>query len=173
MSSPSPLYRDDFLRLLEEVDSRLPDGQVIPITIVGGAAITIIWDDRGSYDVDYMSRLFPEDVYLASEAVAIKRGLPRGWMNHAVQEVPLPQIPQEETKVFAGKRMHVYVPGPEFLLAMKLLAARPRDFDDSLLLMQASGLETSEHLQALMQKAYPSQSLTQQQEAFIARLVSR
>ena len=100
MSSPSPLYRDDFLRLLEEVDGRLPEGQVIPITIVGGAAITIIWDDRGSYDVDYMSRLFPEDVHLAAEAVAIKRGLPRGWMNHAVQEVQLPQIPQEETKVF-------------------------------------------------------------------------
>ena len=46
MSSPSPLYRDDFLRLLEEVDARLPEGQVIPVTIVGGAAITIIWDDR-------------------------------------------------------------------------------------------------------------------------------
>ena len=35
MNSPSPLYRDDFLRLLEEVDGRLPEGQVIPITIVG------------------------------------------------------------------------------------------------------------------------------------------
>ena len=173
MSSPSPLYRDDFLRLLEEVDGRLPEGQVIPITIVGGAAITIIWDDRGSYDVDYMSRLFPEDVHLAAEAVALKRGLPRGWMNHAVQEVPLPQIPQEETKVFEGNRMHVYVPGPDFLLAMKLLAARPRDFNDALLLMEARGLKTPEQLRDLMGRAYPSRSPTEQQEAFIARLVSR
>lgn len=62
---------------------------------------------------------------------------------------------------------------PEYLLAMKLFAARELDIDDTVLLMSKTSLLTATELLDLVQNAYQPRPVATKVQYFIAEAVHR
>jgi len=65
------------------------------------------------------------------------------WLNDAAK-ISTPDVRNLSTKLkplFKGNQIAVYRPAVEFILAMKLIAGRPQDLDDSLFLVQQTGIK--------------------------------
>lgn len=76
---PQPALFDGpaLLNLLAEVDAELPEGSVVEIAVIGGAALTVRWADRMSMDVDVVSDFMPPELRTAGAAVAPVTGCGR------------------------------------------------------------------------------------------------
>ena len=107
--------------------------------VVGGAAIVL------AYDLDHRASTRDVDAVFADAAgvVARRMGLPADWLNDAVRSYMLGDDPAA-TSVWEGSSLQVAVGSPRYLLAMKLLAARPeQDSDDIALLFGLLGYTTA------------------------------
>ena len=159
------LNRDDFLRLFAEVDTYLmrnnPNGQVIKATICGGAAIAMINKDRYSVDVDIISDGIPPELREAVKMVGINNNLPYDWMNDGAK-IWAPKKQKHMERVFAGKRLQLYIPDTECLLALKLASMRLEDIDDINFLMKETNVSSAEQALEIVANYIPSQRLTAQ-----------
>ncbi len=64
------------------------------------------------------------------------------------------------TDVFTGHALHVQVASPRYLLAMKLLSARPeRDYDDAVRLAALAGVASHDELLNVLQEHYPASAI--------------
>jgi hypothetical protein len=138
------LTRDRIIELLgdlgREMESR---GQRAELFVVGGAAMSLAFDARrATRDIDAV--FVPKNVvYEAARTVAGRRGLEPDWLNDAVKGFLLGEDPDRRT-VFESRGCSVTVPSPEYLLAMKVYAARvDRDADDIRTLAELSGLRSA------------------------------
>lgn len=87
---------------------------------------------RATRDIDAVFQ--PKDeVYAAAAAVAARHDLPEDWLNDGVKGF-LPGDDPRARQVYESNSLRVDVASPEYLLAMKLLAAREQDVDDIVLL---------------------------------------
>ena len=48
--------------------------------------------------------------------------------------------------------LHIYVPSKEYILALKILAGRKKDIEDSHLLLQQMNVKTRQHAQRLLDR---------------------
>ncbi len=100
------------------------------------------------------------EVYEAAKIVARRRGLPPDWINDAVRSyMPTESDPSPCPVVEMGS-VQIATASAEYLLAMKILAARdPQDRDDIALL--ASLLDISKPAEALhvYERFYPGHPL--------------
>ncbi len=72
----------------------------------------------------------------------------------------LPGKDAEATTVYDGVGLQVAAASPRYLLAMKLIAARPeQDRDDIAVLCRLSGVATAEEALAVVAEAYPERLL--------------
>ncbi len=119
------LTRDEILGALAELDRRLEvQGIVGEICLFGGALMVLAFNARlSTKDVDALFQPSAE-VRKAAGEVARERGWPVAWLNDGVKgfistrhETTAGQLPQ-----FANLRLTM--PTPEYLLAMKCVAAR-------------------------------------------------
>jgi hypothetical protein len=104
----------------------------------------------------------------AAQTVAARRGWPRDWLNDGVRTYLSPAVesfaqhtlfrtyPSEQTP---GLRL--FVPTPEYMLAMKLMALRiepgsnRNDLEDILNLMQVTGLKEKSDIVEFAARFYP------------------
>jgi hypothetical protein len=132
----------DLLReLADEMQGR---GQRAEMFIVGGAAMALAFDSRrATRDIDAV--FVPKAaVYDAARAVADRHGLAPGWLNDAVKGFLLGEDPDRRT-VFESPGLSVTVPSPQYLLAMKVYAARvDRDPDNIRILADLCDLHSAE-----------------------------
>lgn len=56
--------------------------------------------------------------------------------------------------MFQGKRLTVAHPGPEYMLATKVIAGRPKDVTDIAVLIGTTGYDSVERLRALVAEVY-------------------
>jgi hypothetical protein len=73
--------------------------------------------------------------------VAARHDLPEDWLNDGVKGF-LPGDDPRARQVHESDSLRVDVASPEYLLAMKLFAAREQDVDDIVQLCAGSGLQT-------------------------------
>lgn len=101
------------------------DDRTIQLLVLGGAAMSLIFDNRESTrDVDAVF-VSPEDgayIRRLAAAVADRLGLPRDWLNDGAKGYVRPPI--HETIVFEAPGIVVAVPSLEQLVGMKLSAWR-------------------------------------------------
>lgn len=155
------------------------EGKVIDIAIYGGAALMLVSNFRiATRDVDAVADDEGQRVIerLAS-VIAARRRWPPDWLNddvfpflsHGVSGIEkhhqwLRSYPCEQEP-----GLRVYVPSPEYILAMKLMAMRidatvgSKDREDIINLMAIVGLKTPDETLALLTAFYP--------EAKVARKV--
>jgi hypothetical protein len=115
----------------------------------GGAAMALAFNTRrATRDIDgvFEPKL---EVYAAAAKVAARRGIPEAWLNDAVKGL-LPGDDARSRAVLDVPGLRVSVPSAQYLLALKVAAARvDRDADDIRLLAELCGLDSAEEVLAL------------------------
>jgi hypothetical protein len=91
-------------------------------------------------------------------AVAAELGLPRWWLNERASSYVAPDGDSAASRVFDHPGLRVFAASPEHLLAMKALAARPRDAEDIRQLVQVLGLHTVDEVLASVREIFPEEA---------------
>lgn len=151
-------------------DLAAQDGKVIDIAVYGGSCLLLAGNIRHvTRDVDAVFLSERSRGYELADLVGRRLGLPDDWLNQAVKSVAPPKgnpqpnlLPFGEYPRNGQIGLRVYLPTPEYMLAMKLLANRlddpeglARDRRDLYFLMDVTGLATAEQLAELVTLCYP------------------
>ena len=159
MNDSSPLLdraaiEGAFRRLGERLAKR---GVVADVYVFGGAAMALAYDSRrATRDVD---ALFKPHGMVHDEALAVaaELGLPRWWLNEQASSYVASDGDPAASRVFDHPGLRVFAASPEHLLAMKALAARPRDAEDIRQLVQVLGLSTVDEVLASVREIFPEE----------------
>ncbi|QZQ53738.1 hypothetical protein KZI27_00395 (plasmid) [Curtobacterium sp. TC1] len=162
MSDPhgDELDADRLGGLFQELSDRLANvGEHAQLFVVGGAAMALAYDgSRVTRDVDALFEPTGAVRQVAAE-MSGPHGLEPDWLNDAVKGF-LPGDVHDTRVVFESENLLVQVPPPEYLLAMKMHAARDdRDLDDAATLFNAAGLTTADQGRELLESTYPNRQL--------------
>jgi len=130
---------------------------VADLYVFGGAAMALAYDSRrATRDVDALFK--PHGIVLEeAQAVATELGLPRWWLNEQASSYVAPGGDSAASRVFDHPGLRVFAASPEHLLAMKALAARPRDSADIRQLAQVLGLHTVDEILASVREIFPEE----------------
>lgn len=147
------LSRDQILELLRELGDDLNrQGLRAELFIVGGAAMALAFNTRRTTrDIDGVYEP-KREVYEAATRVGARHGLPEGWLNDAVKGL-LPGPDPNQREILSAPGVRVSVPSGEYLLALKVAAARvDRDADDIRHLAKAVGARTADEVLAITER---------------------
>lgn len=141
------LSRDGIVALLTELGTHMDQhGLRAEMFVVGGAAIALAYNfRRATRDIDAIFE--PKMKFHAAAAIiADDYGLPVTWLNDAVKDLLAGEDPEQRIVVdLPGIR--VAVPSPQYLLALKVAAARvDRDTDDIELLAKECSLTSASEI---------------------------
>ena len=153
---------DEIRNLLEELAVRLDAaGIAVGIRVVGGAAVSILDNDRRSTsDIDAV--IVPAGA--AAEVVAAlgtERGLPANWLNDAALAYVPPVGPEDWIEILRTGEVSVSIGSVQMLLAMKLLANRGiRDSADIEFLLEACNVRSLEDAQTIYEKYHAQEVIS-------------
>lgn len=125
------------------------------ICLYGGAVMCLVYKARpATKDVD---AIFEPIKYIRSaiRKITEKHNLPVDWLKFAVKTF----VVEHEKEIFLDlSNLKVFVPAPEYLLAMKILAARIESFDveDIEFLLAKLNLQTIEDALKTIENYYPN-----------------
>jgi hypothetical protein len=151
------------------------EGKVIDLAIYGGAALMLASNFRiTTQDVDAVVEGDQSMVARWAEAIAHTRNWPRDWLNDGVRTYLSPRVSgiQEHHALFRAypseqePGLRVFVPSPEYMLAMKLMAMRldptgeKSDLADIINLIDVVGLHTPEDVVAFAASFYPEAQIS-------------
>lgn len=158
------LTREEILGALADMNRRLEGQGIIgEICLFGGALMVLAFNARlSTKDVDALFQPSTEVRHAAAQ-VAAERGWPEAWLNDGVKgfisarhEITAGQLPQ-----FSNLRLTM--PTPEYLLAMKCVAARiglgageSDDTSDIRFLIRHLGLTTAGSVLDLVAAYFPA-----------------
>ena len=145
MTGGRSLGRAEILQLLTELAQELADrASTATLFVVGGAAMSLAFDSRrATADVDAAFQPSPE-VRSAAAVVGLRHGLPADWLNDGAKGF-MPGTDPGATVLFDSHSLRVELASAEYLLAMKVRAARVElDADDIHTLYGILGLTTVE-----------------------------
>ena len=130
---------------------------VADLYVFGGAAMALAYDSRrATRDVDALFK--PHGVVVEEAlAVAAELGLPRWWLNEQASSYVAPGGDSGASRVFDHPGLRVFAASPEHLLAMKALAARPRDAEDIRQLAQVLDLHSVDDVLAAVREIFPEE----------------
>lgn len=143
----------------------------IRILLVGGAfMLTQIKNRQATDDIDVLLKdvedfttpWLYQTFKAAIRSVAIKNELSSIWLNDVIGDFlrDLGTVP--EGKLWRRfDKLEVYLPPDEYMLALKLLANRPKDQEDILALTQQLKIRTHEQAQGLIDRYIPDKQLQQ------------
>ncbi len=160
--------------LFRELSDRLAErDQRAQLFVVGGAAMALEYDgSRATRDVDAAFAPAPE-VRRIAEEISGTYDLEPDWINDAAKGF-MPGPDEAPRTVFESEALLVQVPSPEYLLAMKLHAARDeRDLADAVILFTASGYTTAEEALALLRRRYSESQLLPRHRYVVDDVVRR
>jgi hypothetical protein len=168
------LTRDDLVsafRELGELAARA--GKVIDLAVYGGSALMLVSNFRdSSWDMDAVAAPNQDFIREAALTVAQNRGWADDWLNDGVRTYLSPLA--EDTKSYeffatypneATPGLRVFVPTPEYMLAMKLMALRVepdggKDLDDILCLMEVVGIAGQSDMVEAAARFYPEAKIS-------------
>ncbi|MDT7603705.1 MAG: hypothetical protein QOF61_1702, partial [Acidobacteriota bacterium] len=149
------MEKEEIRQCLEELNDELRAMNVKgEVCLYGGAVMCLVFDARPSTkDVD---AIFEPVRYIrrAAGRIAERRGLDKDWLNYAVKMFV---VPHERRILFDMPHLKVFTPSPEYLLAMKVLAARANTPDraDIEVLIEKLDLQAAEQVLEIVQHYYP------------------
>lgn len=139
------------------------------LCLFGGTVMCLVYQARPSTkDVDAI--FAPTDsIRRAAQRVAERFDLAEDWLNDAVKGFV---VPHQQRILFDLSHLKVFVPEPDYLLAMKGLAARvdTQDADDIRRLIRFLELRTPDQVFEILEKYYPRQQIRPATRYFIEEL---
>lgn len=123
------------------------------LCLYGGAAMCLAFDARPSArDIDAVFKP-TQQTREAIARVAKSEGLREDWVNDAVKGF----VVHPQRILFDLSHLKVFVPEPDYLLAMKALAARVEGTDrgDVEFLIQRLGIRSPQEVFSVLEKYYP------------------
>lgn len=139
------------------------------VCLYGGAVMCLVYNARpATKDVDAVFQPTSE-MRQAVARVAAVHDLPEDWLNDAVKGYV---VPHKQRILFDFSNLKIFVPDPDYLLAMKTLAARAGtpDRDDIELLIKLLGIKSAEDVFSVLEKYYPHQQIKPATQYFIEEL---
>ena len=141
----------------------------IDMAIYGGSCLMLVSNFRfASADVDAVASEDQRFIDHAAQTIAARRGWPRDWLNDGVRTFLSPRVERLEQhelfRTYPSEQtpgMRAFVPAPEYMLAMKLMALRldaasgQKDLEDILNLMQVAGIKEKGDIVRLASGFYP------------------
>ena len=139
------------------------------VCLYGGAVMCVVYDARPSTkDVDAVFKPVQE-MRKAIKRVAERHNLHEDWINDAVKGF----VVTHRQRIFLNlSHLKVYVPEPDYLLAMKALSARvdATDKQDVQYLIKLLNLNTAEEVFSILERYYPHQRIKPATQFFIEEL---
>ncbi len=164
------MTKQEIKQYLYELDEELRSMDVKgEICLYGGAVMTLVYDARpDTKDVDAIFR--PADkIRDAARKIARAHGLRPDWLNDAVKGF---LVPHNQRILFDLANLKVYVPEPDYLLAMKAISARSNtmDAEDVRLLIDQLKMKSVDDVLDLVEKYYPREQIKPATQFFIEEL---
>jgi len=175
MRDDNPLLgRKELVQLFDELAAELHQAGIRAelFTVRGGAIALAYSTRRETHDIDGVFEPKAE-VYAAAKRVAERHDdLDDDWLNDAFKGY-LPGDDPNATTVYERPGLQVRVASPEYLLAMKVLAARiDRDADDIRLLADTLGLNTVEEVLDVVETFYPTHLIETRVQSAIEEILA-
>lgn len=145
--------------------------------VVGGAAMTLAYDaGRSTRALDAAFDSSYEDVgafLRMTYQVGERNGQDEDWLNDGGKGT-MPGYDKDAQVIYDGQALDVYGASPQYLLAMKLYAARPgRDLNDAVKLWSISGYTSECQGVALLREKYPPHLLLPKHWYFIQEVAKQ
>jgi hypothetical protein len=162
--------KDAIIQYLQELNEELAALDVIgEVCLYGGAVMCLVYDARPSTkDVDAVFHL-TRQIRKAIAQVAARHDLRADWLNDAVKGF----VVEHPQRVYLdASHLKVYVPEPDYLLAMNTLASRvdTTDRQDIEFLIQKLEITRPEEVFAILEKYYPRQQIKPATQFFVEEL---
>ena len=136
------------------------------ISLFGGAVMVLAFKSRVSTkDVDAI--FYPSsEIRAAATQIARRHGLIETWLNDGVKGYV---VEHTRNVLFHLPNLTVFIPEPDYLLAMKALAARVQTEDeaDVRTLIRELKLPSAESVFSIIEKYYPKQQIPPRTQYFI------
>jgi hypothetical protein len=161
------LDRETILKALARLSDMLQEAGIVgEINLLGGTAMILGFQARQSTkDVDAIFAP-PQEVRKMASRVAAELSLPDHWLNDAAKAYLSRHGDFRDLAGFVLPHLRVQVPAPEYMLAMKVMAARSGlggergDREDIVFLIELLGLRTSSEVMRIVERYYePSRIL--------------
>jgi len=162
---------EEIKRYLTELNEELRSMDIKgEICLYGGAVMAIAYNARP--DTDDVDAVFEpvRQVRRAARLVAERNGLPIGWLNNAVEIF----LARHERRILLDlSHLKIYVPPPDYLLAMKVLSARAETMDqnDLRVLIRKLGLKSSADVFAIVRGYYPRKEIKPETRILVEELL--
>ena len=139
------------------------------ICLYGGAVMCLVYDARpATRDVDAVFKP-TQIIRQAIKRVAEANGLREDWLNDAVKEYV---VPHAKKILFDLSNLKIFIPEPDYLLAMKVLAARVEatDKEDVKFLIRVLGIKTPQEVFSILEKYYPREQIRPATQFFVEEI---
>jgi len=148
------------------------------IAIFGGAAIVLGFEWRkGTEDVDALITKGHGEVVRAQEEVGEELALPSDWLNEQATSYLAKEHDFELYRTYPSEGkfgLRVLLARPQYVLAMKILAARRyKDVQDIVPLARRLNLTSAADLQNLVRHYYPEEEISPERVVFLRDLVTK
>ncbi len=158
---------------LEEINQELSRlGLTGEIYLYGGAVMCLAYEARPSTkDVDAIFQP-SEKIREIAKQVGKRNGLGEDWLNDAVKGFI---VAHERKILFDFSHLKVFVPEPDYLLAMKALASRvdATDGQDIRFLVKKLGIKSPQQVFAIIEKYYPRDRIKPATQFFVEELFEK
>ncbi len=125
----------------------------------------LVLGSRGvTKDIDAYVAPPAEPVRQAAMAVALELGLPSDWLNDSIKGFFYSDPPKELWQEFEG--LSVYTVSADYMLALKVYAARIRDYQDVRMLIQHLNIHTTSEVLDIVGRYIPQNLLTAKHRYF-------
>ena len=163
------------MQLFSEIDEELKliDIQA-DLFMIGGAAMTVIYDARPStQDVDGIFQP-SQPLRLIIKKIAARHGLDEDWMNDAAKGAISHIKDEQPTVVYDGANFSVSSPSAQYLLATKILASRRgRDHADIELLIHQCGFTTIDECLDVVDKYFPNRPIVARSQFAVEEILGK
>jgi hypothetical protein len=139
------------------------------VSLYGGAVMVLAFKTRiSTKDVDAIFHPTSE-IRAAVRRIAERHDLIDTWLNDGVKGYV---VQHSKNVLFHLPNLNVYIPEPDYLLAMKALAARAdtEDETDVLTLIRDLQIESADEVFKIVEKYYPKQQIPPKTQYFIEGL---
>ncbi|MEO6334192.1 MAG: DUF6036 family nucleotidyltransferase [Pyrinomonadaceae bacterium] len=164
---------DEITKYLNELNDELASAKISgEVTIYGGAVMCLVYEARpATKDVDAIFRPTNE-IRTFIKRIAERNDLPPDWLNDGVKGF---LVSHPQRILFDLSNLKVYVPEPDYMLAMKALSARADTYDqtDMRILIAKLGLTQPMEVFEVLEKYYPQQQIRPATRYFIEELFER
>ncbi|MGZ8843728.1 MAG: hypothetical protein ACXW18_08695 [Pyrinomonadaceae bacterium] len=167
------MTKDETIRYLKELNDELHSMEIKgELCLYGGAVMSLAYDARpDTKDVDAIFKP-AQQIREAAARIARKHDLRPDWLNDGVKGF---LVPHKQRILAEFPNLRVFIPEPDYLLAMKAISARTNTLDaaDVKFLIGLLELKSVDDVLTLVENYYPRNQIKPATQFFIEELFGK